>query len=74
MFSSNVVFKELVLRSLLKGFAVDKSFFHALSGTEGEMRVLKCLGQFKVRADVKDGIYVSLCSIYLLHSVCQGGF
>ena len=41
------------------GFAFDKSFFHLWSVTEGEMRVWKCLGRFKVRADVKDGIFVA---------------
>ena len=40
------------------GLAFDKSLFHHWSVTEGEMRVLKCLDRFKVRADVKD-----LCSI-----------
>ena len=41
------------------GFAFDKSLFHIWSVTEGEMRLLKCLGGFKVRADVKDGIFVA---------------
>ena len=41
------------------GFAFDKSLFHHWSVTKGEMRVLKCLGRFKVRADVKDRIFVA---------------
>ena len=39
-----------------KGFAFDKCFFHAWSVTGREMRVLKCLSRFKMRADVKDWI------------------
>ena len=42
-----------------KGLAFDKSFFYLWSVTEGEMRVLKCFCRFKVRADVKDGIFVA---------------
>ena len=41
------------------GFAFNKSLFHLWSVTEAEMRVLNCLGRFKVRADVKDGIFVA---------------
>ena len=41
-----------------KGFAFDKSFFHAWSVTGGKMRVLKCLSRFKVRTDVLDWIFV----------------
>ena len=62
MFSSNVVFEELVPRSFQEacmGFAFDKSLFHPWSVTEGEMRVLKCLGRLEVRADVKGGIFVA---------------
>ena len=35
------------------------------SVTEGEIRVLKCLGRFKVRADVKDGIFVASLAFIL---------
>ena len=39
--------------------ALRAPLIHHWSVTEGEMRVLKCLGRFKVRADVKDGIFVA---------------
>ena len=58
MFSSNVVFEELVPRSVW-ALPLINPFFHLWSVTEGEMRVLKCLGRFKVCADVssKGGRY-----------------